>query len=542
MNFDINQDLSSLQKVRNPRNRRIRPDKGKAKGSAAAPSQPTADPAVLPAEAQPSPQVARTFADPHAPVASSCPVAVEQQATPAAAADPAATRQSYLQTQPDLLSASLHVRHPDETCEEVAPLATAQEDAGTGISTGLLPEQYQAADFRQGHASTGPSSWKGSPHVAIPEPAASDAVADLRAEHPESCEPPGIDQLPQNKRRRAPTRRKPLPELGTNISKSAVKPRKKARQKTTNALVPQSASVEHDCSTAMVACEADVDHADQPMAVSNSVVNQYDEMTRALCAGKRHKGKRKKIDPAAPIDPKNMTLMDVIRHAHSNANILDRQYKEKKANEQKEKENAIASPSDALPASPAEDEAGPSTDRAPLAPQLVLRDGKIVIDEDSLRVQATGPVGLRRVQVEDDDDTLINSHSYLPVSKLTKERWTRQETDLFYQILTNFGADFTFMAQCFQGRTRKQVKNKYLKEQKVDPARVREAMSGRQTATLAQLTSLAQPGTAAAGIVAMLPGGDNAVGENSVMAEELDDAEGDDEYLSVNPIANEFYY
>lgn len=160
------------------------------------------------------------------------------------------------------------------------------EDAGTGVSTGLLPEQYQAADFRQGHASTGPSSWKGSPHVAIPEPAASDAVADLRAEHPESCEPPGIDQLPQNKRRRAPTRRKPLPELGTNISKSTVKPRKKARQKTTNALVPQSASVEHDCSTAMVACEADVDHADQPMAVSNSVVNQYDEMTRALCAGK----------------------------------------------------------------------------------------------------------------------------------------------------------------------------------------------------------------------------------------------------------------
>lgn len=66
-------------------------------------------------------------------------------------------------------------------------------------------------------------------------------------------------------------------------------------------------------------------------------------------------------------------------------------------------------------------------------------------------------MGLRRVQVEDDDDTLINSHSYLPVSKLTKERWTRQETDLFYQILTNFGADFTFMAQCFQGRTRKQV-------------------------------------------------------------------------------------
>lgn len=101
----------------------------------------------------------------------------------------------------------------------------------------------------------------------------------------------------------------------------------------------------------------------------------------------RHKGKRKKIDPAAPIDPKNMTLMDVIRHAHSNANILDRQYKERKANEQKEKAQAALSASDALPAPPAEPEAGPSTEEAPTAPQLVLRDGKIVVDEASLRVQ-----------------------------------------------------------------------------------------------------------------------------------------------------------
>lgn len=52
---------------------------------------------------------------------------------------------------------------------------------------------------------------------------------------------------------------------------------------------------------------------------------------------------------------------------------------------------------------------------------------------------------------------LINSHSYLPLSKLTKERWAKDETDLFYQILRSYGADFTFMAQCFSGRTRKQV-------------------------------------------------------------------------------------
>lgn len=82
-----------------------------------------------------------------------------------------------------------------------------------------------------------------------------------------------------------------------------------------------------------------------------------------------------------------MTLMDVIRHAHSNANILDRQYKERKANEQQEKAQAASSASDALPAPPLEPEAGPSREQAPTAPQLVLRDGKIVVDEASLRVQ-----------------------------------------------------------------------------------------------------------------------------------------------------------
>jgi hypothetical protein len=64
---------------------------------------------------------------------------------------------------------------------------------------------------------------------------------------------------------------------------------------------------------------------------------------------------------------------------------------------------------------------------------------------------------LQREVEEEDSEMLINSHSYLPLSKLTKERWAKDETDLFYQILRSYGADFTFMAQCFRGRTRKQA-------------------------------------------------------------------------------------
>jgi hypothetical protein len=61
------------------------------------------------------------------------------------------------------------------------------------------------------------------------------------------------------------------------------------------------------------------------------------------------------------------------------------------------------------------------------------------------------------MEVAEDDDQFINAHSYLPFSKLTKERWTEEETDLFYQVLSSGGTDFTFMASCFKGRTRKQV-------------------------------------------------------------------------------------
>lgn len=200
-------------------------------------------------------------------------------------------------------------------------------------------------------------------------------------------------------------------------------------------------------------------------------------------------------------------------------------------------------------------------------------------------MQANVPVGRRTVEVEEDDDTLINSHSYLPVSKLTKERWTQQETELFYQILRSYGADFTFMSQCFQGRTRKQVcswqvsgcnlqvwtvvsrhsvwgigpcviasemcafsvqvKNKYLKEERVNPARVKAAMSGSQTATLEQLTTLAQPGTAAADFAGMLPAGGNGAGGSIQERPEQERAEDDDDGClgtAVDPTLADFFY
>lgn len=57
-----------------------------------------------------------------------------------------------------------------------------------------------------------------------------------------------------------------------------------------------------------------------------------------------------------------------------------------------------------------------------------------------------------------EDTRPVNSLSYLPMSKLTKERWSEADTDKFYYALQTVGCDFTMIAKFFDGRTRKQVR------------------------------------------------------------------------------------
>lgn len=57
-----------------------------------------------------------------------------------------------------------------------------------------------------------------------------------------------------------------------------------------------------------------------------------------------------------------------------------------------------------------------------------------------------------------EDTRPVNSLSYLPMSKLTKERWSADDTERFYQAVATVGLDFSMIAKFFQGRTRKQVR------------------------------------------------------------------------------------
>ncbi|OVA08738.1 SANT/Myb domain [Macleaya cordata] len=71
----------------------------------------------------------------------------------------------------------------------------------------------------------------------------------------------------------------------------------------------------------------------------------------------------------------------------------------------------------------------------------------------------------------------LNYHSFM--DRTPKERWTKQDTELFYQGIRQFGTDFAMIQQLFPGRTRHQVKLKYKKEERQQPMRLSDALTNR---------------------------------------------------------------
>ncbi|XP_041992659.1 uncharacterized protein LOC121743419 isoform X1 [Salvia splendens] len=65
------------------------------------------------------------------------------------------------------------------------------------------------------------------------------------------------------------------------------------------------------------------------------------------------------------------------------------------------------------------------------------------------------------------------------MEKTPRVRWTKQDTELFYEAVQQFGTDFSMIAQLFPGRTREQIRNKYKKEERQYPLRLREAFTNR---------------------------------------------------------------
>ncbi|XP_021988023.2 transcription factor TFIIIB component B''-like [Helianthus annuus] len=82
----------------------------------------------------------------------------------------------------------------------------------------------------------------------------------------------------------------------------------------------------------------------------------------------------------------------------------------------------------------------------------------------------------------DESESAQNTtyYNYRTHMKITpRMKWTKQDTELFYEAIQQFGLDFSIITECFPGRTHKQIISKFKKEDKQHRLRIESAPNTR---------------------------------------------------------------
>ena len=110
------------------------------------------------------------------------------------------------------------------------------------------------------------------------------------------------------------------------------------------------------------------------------------------------------------------------------------------------------------------------------APQMQIVNGMLVLVEGSNRVDRHAEARVNQIideQAITHESSLshrTNQRTNMKVSK--RETWDEELTDLFYDGLRMFGTDFGMIARMFPGRSRRTIKLKFTKEEKVNEAKI----------------------------------------------------------------------
>lgn len=121
-------------------------------------------------------------------------------------------------------------------------------------------------------------------------------------------------------------------------------------------------------------------------------------------------------------------------------------------------------------------------------------DGNIIADENTLtftRDAAAQAAANSDAPVEEFTDLTQNINRFthlnanrrdpadrLPVWKSKSDPWSEDETDKFYDALRMFGTDFFIISKMFAPKTRRMIKMKFNREEKLDPQRINRALTG----------------------------------------------------------------
>ena len=115
---------------------------------------------------------------------------------------------------------------------------------------------------------------------------------------------------------------------------------------------------------------------------------------------------------------------------------------------------------------------------------------QIIIENGVIRLERPNFIEVRRKVNEDirqgNERNLVSvdmTYEKVKLSSLSfrkrsshSDKWTEEETELFYKSLDFFGTDFSLLEMVLKPRPRNQIKNKFHKEEKVNSSRIESSL------------------------------------------------------------------
>jgi len=106
-------------------------------------------------------------------------------------------------------------------------------------------------------------------------------------------------------------------------------------------------------------------------------------------------------------------------------------------------------------------------------------NGETIVDEESLfvdRIDENETINYTHVE-ESDTTKFVNSSTY--GKKYRGSRWSAEETELFFDALSQFGENYELISYVLPGRDRKACKNKFKAEDRKNPNRITYCLNNR---------------------------------------------------------------
>jgi transcription factor TFIIIB component B'' len=133
---------------------------------------------------------------------------------------------------------------------------------------------------------------------------------------------------------------------------------------------------------------------------------------------------------------------------------------------------------------------------APTVPKMTVRDGQIVLEEDSRLLdrhaeieQATDET-VKELDVDDVTRRVNQSTVGRQHGVKQKGHWNDEMTDLFYKGLRMFGTDFMMISKMFPGMSRRHIKLKYTREERTNLTRVHKNLIAKEDVDIEEYSQM----------------------------------------------------